>query len=87
MTERTVQEFDAAALAELLREHFGLAAERLCPTVSFDELGLDSLGLMELVVALEDRTGAELGDRVADLTPEATLDEAARVIDAALRGE
>lgn len=84
MSELSVQGFDEGALADLLHEYFGVTADSLRPSATFDDLGLDSLGLMELAVALEDRTGVEMADQLADLTPASTLSEAARAIERAI---
>ncbi|MFJ9655877.1 acyl carrier protein [Streptomyces microflavus] len=85
-----VQDFDEAALADLVHEYFQVPLEQLRATATLDELGLDSLALMELMVVLEERSGLDLLDRIKDLSLASTLREAAQVIkeavDAAGRG-
>nr|WSX48638.1 acyl carrier protein [Streptomyces sp. NBC_00974] len=71
---------DEAALAELVHEFFGVPRDLLQPTATFDDLGLDSLALMELMVVLEERSGGELLDRLMDLSPASTLRAAAQVV-------
>lgn len=80
MTVQAVQEMDEAALAELVHEFFGVPRDLLQPTATFDDLGLDSLALMELMVVLEERSGGELLDRLMDLSPASTLRAAAQVV-------
>ena len=84
MAGQAVQEFDEAALRDLLREFFDVAEEDLDPAATLDDLGLDSLGLMEMVVALEDRTGAELVGEMEALSPSSTLAEATEFIRSAM---
>ncbi len=86
MTEQDVQAFGAQALASLLKDYFNLPADKLSPTATIEELGLDSLGLMELVVVLEERTGADLNDRLSDISPSDTLEQVAATIESAVVG-
>lgn len=51
-----------ATFTEILTGDFGVAAEDVRPDASFEALGLDSLDVVELTLALEDRTGVKLGD-------------------------
>ncbi|MDQ1034675.1 acyl carrier protein [Streptomyces sp. V3I8] len=80
MTEQTDQVFDVQDVAVLLQEHFGLPADELTPTTTVGELGLDSLGLMELTVILEERTGVDMHDRMGDLSASDTLTQVARAV-------
>ncbi|MFK0045970.1 acyl carrier protein [Streptomyces sp. NPDC090741] len=80
MTVQAVQEMDEAALADLMHEFFGVPRDLLKPTATFDDLGLDSLALMELMVLLEERSGGELLERLMDLSPASTLRAAAQVV-------
>ncbi|MEU9178411.1 acyl carrier protein [Streptomyces sp. NPDC048550] len=80
MTVQAVQEMDEAALADLVHEFFGVPRDLLKPTATFDDLGLDSLALMELMVVLEERSGGELLERLMDLSPASTLRAAAQVV-------
>jgi acyl carrier protein len=47
---------------DLLTSDFGVPAEEISPEATFEALGLDSLDIVELTLALEDRTGVKLGD-------------------------
>ncbi|MFD9454158.1 acyl carrier protein [Streptomyces sp. NPDC059985] len=80
MTERTVAEFGTESLRGLMVELFEFPDEMLTPTTTLDDLGLDSLALMELGTVLEERTGAEVGARLVDLSGSATLEQVARTI-------
>lgn len=59
---------------ELLTTEFGVAADDVRADASFDALGLDSLDVVELTLALEDRTGVKLGDE--DLEQVRTVQDA-----------
>jgi acyl carrier protein len=67
-------------LVVLLSEHLKVTpdAGHLPPTATFESLGMDSLALMELVVAAEERFGIVLPETALDLSPSATLADAAR---------
>ncbi|GLX34277.1 hypothetical protein Sros01_03500 [Streptomyces roseochromogenus] len=80
MAVQAVQEMDEAALADLVHEFFGVPRDLLHATATFDDLGLDSLALMELMVVLEERSGGELLERLMDLSPASTLRSAAQVV-------
>ncbi|MCC2280897.1 acyl carrier protein [Streptomyces sp. ET3-23] len=58
------QEATLATLIRLLSEHFEIDTADLHPDSTFDELGLDSLAVTELLVVTEQETGARLS--VAD---------------------
>lgn len=51
-----------AIFTELLTKEFGVAEGDVRADASFEALGLDSLDVVELTLALEDRTGVKLGD-------------------------
>ena len=59
---------------ELLVSDFGVPAEEVAPDATFEALGLDSLDIVELTLALEDRTGVKLGDE--DLEQVRTVQDA-----------
>jgi acyl carrier protein len=59
---------------ELLISDFGVPAEEIAPEATFEALGLDSLDIVELTLALEDRTGVKLGDE--DLEQVRTVQDA-----------
>jgi acyl carrier protein len=85
MTQPT-QVFDSTTLADMLHEYFQLPLDELRPTTSFGDLGLDSLGMMEFAVALEDRTGVEFGDRLDGLSTANTLGKVAEIIGEVVAG-
>ncbi|MFE0042984.1 acyl carrier protein [Streptomyces albireticuli] len=80
---------DQAALPEnfiaLLTDHLRIPvpADGLSAATTLESLDIDSLALMELVVAAEDVLGIVLPDSALDLSPAATLGEAAKVFDEA----
>jgi acyl carrier protein len=47
---------------DLLVSDFGVPAEEISADATFEALGLDSLDIVELTLALEDRIGVKLGD-------------------------
>jgi acyl carrier protein len=47
---------------DLLTTEFGVPADEISAEATFEALGLDSLDIVELTLALEDRTGVKLGD-------------------------
>ncbi len=47
---------------DLLTAEFGVPADEISAEATFEALGLDSLDIVELTLALEDRTGVKLGD-------------------------
>ena len=57
-------------LSEILDEVAGVPADRVTPEKTFiDDLDLDSLSMVEIAVAAQDRFGVEIPDeRLADLT-------------------
>jgi acyl carrier protein len=52
--------------------------DQISATTTFEDLGMDSLSLMELVVTAEEEFGIILSEEILDLSPSATLGEAAR---------
>lgn len=49
----------------LIVEHLGVKADLVTPTAAFDELGADSLDMVELVMAFEEDFGLEISDEDA----------------------
>ncbi len=50
-------------LAEIVQEVTGISADRVEPTASFtDDLDIDSLSMVEIVVAAEERFGVKIPD-------------------------
>ncbi|QES45346.1 acyl carrier protein [Streptomyces venezuelae] len=68
-----------AELVALLTDRLDVQAgsDQLSPSTTFEDLGLDSLWLMELVVAAEEEFGIVLPENALDLRPTSTLGEAA----------
>lgn len=83
MTEAVDERGVDAALpeqfVELLTRHLEVSVDpaELSSEATFESLGLDSLALMELVVAAEQEFGIVLPEDVLDLGPGATLGEVA----------
>ncbi|MCA6091848.1 acyl carrier protein [Streptomyces sp. SCA3-4] len=78
-TERALPE----RLVALLTGHLDVevAPEQLTVETTFESLGMDSLSLMELVVAAEQEFGIVLAEGELDLFPDTTLGEAARAFE------
>ncbi|SOD88754.1 acyl carrier protein [Streptomyces sp. Ag109_G2-15] len=78
-TERALPE----RLVALLTGHFDVevAPEQLTAATTFESLGMDSLSLMELVVAAEQEFGIVLAEGELDLFPASTLGDAARAFE------
>ncbi|MFE7950764.1 acyl carrier protein [Streptomyces sp. NPDC057426] len=70
-------------LAQGLISHLGLAPAIVRPEATFDELGLDSLAMVELVLVLEDEYGIE----AEGIDPAGTLAQAAAHLEQAASGE
>ncbi|MGF1426429.1 acyl carrier protein [Kitasatospora sp. LaBMicrA B282] len=70
-------------LVALLTGHLDVdaAVERLTPATTFESLGMDSMSLMELVVAAEQEFGIVLPAGGLDLFPDSTLGDAARAFE------
>lgn len=47
---------------EILVEDFDIPAEEISPEATFEALGLDSLDVVDLTLAVEERTGVKLED-------------------------
>jgi acyl carrier protein len=65
-------------LAALLISRFGVSEDELRPDVTFAELDLDSLALVEFVMVVEKEFGVPVGED--DLTPQATVTDAIELI-------
>jgi acyl carrier protein len=65
-----------AKVIEIIAENLGVSAESVTPEKSFEELGADSLAVVELVMAFEDEFDIELddGDAAALKTVKQTID-------------
>ena len=66
-------------LRAMIVEDHAIAPERLTPEATLDDLGIDSLGTIELLWRVEERFGIEVPSEPAPL---ATLGDVARYVDA-----
>ncbi len=56
-----------AKVTEIIVEHLGVDPEKVKPEASFlDDLGADSLDIVELVMAMEEEFGIEIPDTDAE---------------------
>lgn len=76
------QELPEQLIALLTRHLDGEATPtQWTATTTFESLGMDSLSLMELVVAAEQEFGIVLAEGESDLFPASTLGDAARAFE------
>jgi len=74
-----------AAISSVLADQFKVDAEKLEPGSTLEQLGLDSLALMEFVFAVEDRFDVRLPeDRLDPRQAGITLEHLASLIDEAV---
>ena len=74
-----------AAISSVLVDQFKVDAEKLQPESTLEQLGLDSLALMEFVFAVEDRFDVRIPeDRLDPRQAGVTLEHLAQLIDAAV---
>ncbi|MET7359032.1 phosphopantetheine-binding protein [Streptomyces sp. NPDC005562] len=73
-------------LVALLTGHLDVKveADQLSPATTFESLDMDSLSLMEMVIAAEEEFGIVLPENALDLRPASTLGEAAQAFERAL---
>ena len=55
-----------AGLAEVLEEVAGTPADRVVPEATFEQLEIDSLTMVEVVVACEERFGVRIPDEALE---------------------
>ena len=67
-------------LQSILVENFGVAGDAVTPQTTFAELELDSLDLVELSMAVEDRLGVGIADDEVEQI--ASVSDAVSLIDA-----
>ena len=72
-------------LAALLISRFGVSEGELRPDVTFAELDLDSLALVEFAMVTEKEFGIPFGED--ELSPQATVTDAVELIDAKMGGD
>jgi acyl carrier protein len=79
----TPSTFDA--ISAVLVDQFHVEAATVQPSVALDQLGLDSLALMELVFAVEDRFSVRIPeDRLDPRQAGVTLEQLALLLDEAI---
>lgn len=66
MTDTALFNTVEAKVAAIVVEHLGCEAKDVTKEASFEALGADSLDHVELVMALEDEFGIEIGDDEAN---------------------
>jgi acyl carrier protein len=59
---------------DLLSGEYGVPVDEIKPDATFEALGLDSLDIVDMTMALEDLTGVKLGDE--DLEQVRTVQDA-----------
>ena len=69
--------------AEILVEDFDIPADEITADASFEALGLDSLDVVDLTLAVEERTGVKLEDE--ELEDVRTVGDAVNKADAKLQ--
>lgn len=66
-------------LVDLLVERFQVERAEIKPGVTFEDLEMDSLFLVELLVVVQSETGAKISDDLA--SPRDTIERAAELIE------
>jgi len=70
----------AERVKKIVVEHLGVEADKVAPDASFiDDLGADSLDIVELVMAFEEEFGVEIPDDAAEKI--ASVGDAIKYID------
>lgn len=69
-------------LRQILAADYNLPADRLTPDARLDELGIDSLGVMEMLFRIEDEFNIRLPHELSELPPLATVGDVVAAIDA-----
>jgi len=70
-----------AKIQQLMQQRLGLTEDQLRPAQSLEEIGIDSLAIVEFMFDLEDEFGVRLTD---ERTPVKTVQDIADMIDRAL---
>lgn len=71
-------------IQQLMQERLGLSDEQLRPEQSLEEIGIDSLAMVEFMFDLEDAFGVRLTD---ERTPINSIQDIANLIDQALAAQ
>ena len=78
--EREIMSDSADRVQKIVVEHLGVEADKVTQEASFiDDLGADSLDIVELVMAFEEEFGVEIPDDAAEKI--ATVGDATKYID------
>ncbi|MFE9372495.1 phosphopantetheine-binding protein [Streptomyces sp. NPDC006711] len=72
--------FTEEALKTIVVEEFEIPADQLTEDATLETLGLDSLGLLELLVAIEAQTHKEISGMDLPISPNTPYHEAARIV-------
>ncbi|MFG2716828.1 phosphopantetheine-binding protein [Streptomyces sp. NPDC048416] len=72
--------FTEETLTKIVVEEFEICADQLTDDATLEELGLDSLGLLELLVAVEAQTRKEISSLDLPISPNTPYREAARIV-------
>lgn len=77
--------FNHQDFLELLRDHFGIPADTLESGIKLDDLGWDSLALLEMIVIVEEKTGLKLQEWLENqVTAQTTVQDAGAMVSAAI---
>ncbi|MFR9673521.1 phosphopantetheine-binding protein [Streptomyces sp. TR06-5] len=82
--ERYMSEAMFQLVSRHLVEHFGIEPERISPAATLEDVGLDSMALVELLLVLEEDFGMPMPED--DDTAPRTLGELVERLDAATGG-
>ncbi len=72
--------FTEESLKTIVVEEFEISATQLTEDATLEELGLDSLGLLELLVAIEAQTHKEISSLDLPISPNTPYHKAARIV-------
>jgi acyl carrier protein len=82
--ERAVSDIDSQ-VRDILAFHLGIDGSQLADDTRFEDLGADSLDVIEIVMSCEERFGVEIPNREA--TGLATVDDAVRCVAAQIEAQ
>jgi acyl carrier protein len=66
MNNNVLSEKDTKAVLDILVEQIGVREEQLTPDARMDDLGADSLTLVEIILALEERFNLSIPDEQSE---------------------
>ena len=82
MTDTTSNAETLATIQQVMARELDLAADDLDPVRLLEDLGVDSLGIIELMFTLEDTFGVRMGD---ERVPIKTVQDIADIVDRLIR--